>query len=97
MEEHLDADIEVSAQLIVGDAVSEASENLLPDVELTLHRVARRKIGSSWLPSVNTLEKAYLCHSSDAVGPGDVQGYDANYDLLIPVFRIGWADGEYER
>ena len=83
MEEHLDADIEVSAPLIVG--------------ELTLHRVARRKIGSSWLPSVNTLEKAYLCHSSDAVGPGDVQGYDANYDLLIPVFRIGWADGEYER
>ena len=92
-EEDLATEMEVAVQPSVGDAVSAASANLLRDSELTLHRAARRKIGSRWLPSVSTLEKVYLSYSSDPVGPGDVHGYDAQFDLLIPVVRILWADG----
>ena len=76
---------------VSGEGVTE--EITLPDVELALIRFSRRKIGSRWFPSPHDLEEAIVFHSSDAVGPGDVMGYDAIYDLLIPTLSIVWMDG----
>ena len=82
---------DASADAILDDGV--IGEATFPDVELTLSLVSRRRIGSCWLPSPDKFDEAYISHSSDPVGPGDVMGYAAVFDLLIPVLRIVWTDG----